>query len=321
MKSRKQSTPLHPHWMTWIVLHLSITIMTTTLATTTGSSSSSPISMGTTILALRYKNGVIVAADTRSSVSGYVSNRFATKITFLLDPEHDSYLPSASAQTQTQTQDDASSFDNRGSTCCVCRSGSAADTQHVAEKTREQLLARQILAGSIHSKPTVTHAAHVIRTTVWNNPDLSCSLICAGYDHGLKRGIIYSITPGGTMMEEPIWAAGGSGSTYILGHLDRNYPMDDYFTAGKPNHETVEFMEEREAVQFVKKAIQLAMSRDGSSGGFIRLYVIDQYGKREMAQYNNNDENGHDRSKQPFVLSSGRKGFVQLKHFAPAKSF
>ena len=35
------------------------------------------ISMGTTILAVRYKGGVVVGADTRTSVSGYVSNRYA----------------------------------------------------------------------------------------------------------------------------------------------------------------------------------------------------------------------------------------------------
>ena len=40
------------------------------------------VSMGTTILAYRYKDGVIVAADTRTSVSGYVNNRFAAKVTF-----------------------------------------------------------------------------------------------------------------------------------------------------------------------------------------------------------------------------------------------
>ena len=35
------------------------------------------VSMGTTILAIRYKDGVVVGADTRTSVSGYVSNRYA----------------------------------------------------------------------------------------------------------------------------------------------------------------------------------------------------------------------------------------------------
>ena len=35
------------------------------------------VSMGTTILAVRYKDGVVVGADTRTSVSGYVSNRYA----------------------------------------------------------------------------------------------------------------------------------------------------------------------------------------------------------------------------------------------------
>ena len=38
------------------------------------------VSMGTTILAVRYKDGVVVGADTRTSVSGYVSNRYAVSV-------------------------------------------------------------------------------------------------------------------------------------------------------------------------------------------------------------------------------------------------
>ena len=50
------------------------------------------ISMGTTILAVRYDGGVVVGADTRTSVSGYVSNRHAAKLTFVLDGPADSFV-------------------------------------------------------------------------------------------------------------------------------------------------------------------------------------------------------------------------------------
>lgn len=213
--------------------------------------------MGTTILALRYKDGVIVAADTRTSVSGYVSNRFAAKVTFILDP----------TSNLLKNQDENA----LASTCCVCRSGSAADTQYLAEKARDDLLARQILQNG--SPPTVTNVAHLLKNYVYRNAQLSCSLICAGYDHSLERGVIYSISQGGSMVEEPLFAVGGSGSTYILGHLDLNTP--NTFIKNE-----IEYMEEKEAIEFVERAVQLAMSRDGSSGGFVRMYVVNKDGKR-----------------------------------------
>jgi 20S proteasome alpha/beta subunit len=43
------------------------------------------ISMGTTILAMKYKDGVIVAADTRTSSRTYVSNKMARKLNVILD--------------------------------------------------------------------------------------------------------------------------------------------------------------------------------------------------------------------------------------------
>jgi 20S proteasome subunit beta 1 len=59
------------------------------------------------------------------------------------------------------------------------------------------------------------------------------------------------------------FAVGGSGSGYIYGLVDANYK---------------EGMSKDECKTFVKKAVAHAMSRDGSSGGVIRLVVIDQSG-------------------------------------------
>lgn len=59
------------------------------------------------------------------------------------------------------------------------------------------------------------------------------------------------------------FAIGGSGSTYIYGHVDAAFR---------------ENMTKEEAQQFVRKAISHAMARDGSSGGVIRMVVIDKTG-------------------------------------------
>jgi 20S proteasome subunit beta 1 len=59
------------------------------------------------------------------------------------------------------------------------------------------------------------------------------------------------------------FSIGGSGSTYIYGHVDATYR---------------EGMTKEEAQDFVKKAISHAMARDGSSGGVIRIVTIEESG-------------------------------------------
>ena len=72
----------------------------------------SEVNLGTTLVALKFDDGVVVGADSRTSVSGYVSNKFARKINVIVN--------------------------DKDISCAVCRSGSAADTQwlcHEASKT------------------------------------------------------------------------------------------------------------------------------------------------------------------------------------------
>ena len=62
------------------------------------------------------------------------------------------------------------------------------------------------------------------------------------------------------MMEVP-FAVGGSGSIYINAFVDRNW---------RPN------MTKDECKAFVRKAVSLAISRDGSSGGVIRTVTVNK---------------------------------------------
>ena len=199
----------------WRLLLLSLLFLSVIVAT--NALKNDEVSMGTTILAVRYKGGVVVGADTRTSVSGYVSNRYAAKLTFVLDQEVDEYV---TYESDSSSNNAPLSID--ASTCVICRSGSAADTQHLASVIRTELVSRQLL---YRIRGTVTHVASLLRNLLANE-SLSASLICAGYDCELRRGVIYTITPGGTVFEEKSWAAGGSGSTYILGHLDSCHPKD-----------------------------------------------------------------------------------------------
>ncbi|KAL9178632.1 hypothetical protein ACHAXT_001970 [Thalassiosira profunda] len=261
------------------------------------------VSMGTTILAVRFDGGIVVGADTRTSVSGYVSNRRAAKLTFVLDRDVDEYV-APSRQLELEGEGECS---GDASTCVLCRSGSAADTQRLASVVRSELVSRRLL---YRVKGTVTHAASLLRNLLVSNEDLSASLLCAGYDHELKRGVIYSISPGGTMFEERAWAAGGSGSTYILGHLDSLYPKEGGCQIKLP------LRSEEEAVALVRDSIGLAMERDGSSGGYVRMYVVDRRGKRPVATTPAGDakeERGRGRS----PAEASVKGFAAA--IAPAK--
>ncbi|KAK2556441.1 Proteasome subunit beta type-6 [Acropora cervicornis] len=73
---------------------------------------------------------------------------------------------------------------------------------------------------------------------------------------------VFSIPLGGMCVRQP-FAIGGSGSTYIYGHCDATF---------KGN------MTKEECFSFVSNAVALAMARDGSSGGIIRLAAIDETG-------------------------------------------
>ena len=209
---------------------------------------SAPISMGTTILALKYKGGVIVGADSRTSVSGYVSNKFARKINILVE----------AAETS----------------CVVCRSGSAADTQWLAIQAKAEFQSRSMRYGLV---PSVSQVAHFLRYQVRSaSSELQASLICAGYDRASREGHIYNIAKGGSLLEEEVYSVSGSGSTYIIGHIDHELAKSSRSNLS---------LNEDEAIDMVTRLIRLSIKRDGGSGGLIRLVIMNEDGLREVTIY------------------------------------
>ena len=171
---------------------------------------------------------------------------------------------------------------------CVCRSGSAADTQALSDAVRTDLLHRHL---SKNRPGTVTAATRLLQNMVRSDPDLSASLICAGYDHVRRRSCIYSISPGGTAMEEARYAVQGSGSGYIYGYLEAGIQGDNDGNDGNGGEKErdgrksrVEEWTEDDAVEFVARVVGLAVERDGSSGGFCRIFAIDRNGKKEYTR-------------------------------------
>lgn len=187
------------------------------------------MSSGTTIMAVCFDGGVILGADSRTSTGSYVANRVADKVV----PIHD-YI-------------------------YTCRSGSAADTQAVADNVKHYINGHSTELGRL---PRVKTCANLMRLICYNNKNnLSAGMICGGWDP-YDGGQVYEIPLGGTMMKQN-FALGGSGSSYIYGLVDSTYK---------------EGMSKAECKIFVQNAIAHAMARDGSSGGVIRMVIIDQSG-------------------------------------------
>ena len=187
------------------------------------------VSTGTTIMAVSYAGGVVMGADSRVSTGTYIANRVSDKVSSL----HDKIF--------------------------MCRSGSAADTQAVSDYVRHYLASHAIEVGA---PPLVKTAAALAKRICYTNKEqLMAGVIVAGYDE-VDGGSAYVIPLWGACLKAP-FAIGGSGSTYIYGHVDHEFKPDMSLAACKA---------------FVAEAVKRAMARDGSSGGIIRLVVINAEG-------------------------------------------
>nr|CCC90850.1 putative proteasome beta-1 subunit [Trypanosoma congolense IL3000] len=186
---------------------------------------SESFSLGTTIMAVSFDGGVILAADSRTSSGTYVVNRASNKLTKLSKKIY------------------------------CCRSGSAADTQALAELTANYLEGYE----ADTSRPVnVASAANIFKKLCYMNRwAISAGIIVAGYD-SVNGGSVYSIPSGGSCVKLD-YALGGSGSIFLYSFFDANY---------KPG------MTKDECIRLCQRAVAHAYSRDGSSGGLIRTIVL-----------------------------------------------
>jgi 20S proteasome subunit beta 1 len=186
-------------------------------------------STGTSIMAVEFNGGVVIGADSRTTTGAYVANRVTDKLTRVTDKIY------------------------------CCRSGSAADTQAIADIVNYHMEFHETETGE---PPQVLSAAFNFQNLCYNYRDqVSAGIIVGGYDDHLG-GQVYSIPIGGMLMRQDV-AIGGSGSSYIYGFVDSNFRVG---------------MTEEECLLFVTKALTLALTRDGSSGGVVRLASITRDG-------------------------------------------
>ncbi|KAL0237045.1 hypothetical protein PCE1_000442 [Barthelona sp. PCE] len=143
----------------------------------------------------------------------------------------------------------------------LLRSGATAHTQYAAEYLRTNIHYRELLDSE---KPCVKHTAAILRNFLYENRQyLQGAIILGGVDD--EGPHVYQIPLGGALLERDI-AVGGSGSVFISAFIDEHYR---------------EGMNKEDAIDFAKAAVTHAMSRDGSSGGVVRIRTIDLEGKSE----------------------------------------
>ncbi|CAI5448635.1 unnamed protein product [Caenorhabditis angaria] len=189
------------------------------------------ISTGTTLIAMEYNGGVVVGTDSRTSAGSFITSRATNKITPITD------------------------------NLVVCRSGSAADTQAIADIAKYYIETFSMME---NENVTIYRATQIFRQFLYNYRDsLSASVLVAGYDDKLG-GQLYALPIGGFVTRQRSTAS-GSGSTFVQGFLDSKWRPD--LT-----------LEECKAI--VKQAVGLAVFRDGSSGGVVRVATIDKTGTK-----------------------------------------
>lgn len=190
------------------------------------------VSLGTTILAFVYADGIVMAADTRST-SSFVVN-YATK---KLNPLTDKIW--------------------------LARTGGVATSQAVIQFGRRYLKLQEVTTGQ---EATPRTAASLVRHIVYENkPLLQSSFIIAGYnDCGEPE--IFRVSSSGVLMSHKAVAM-GSGSAFIYSILEDKY---------EPT------MNREQAVEFARRAIELASEFDGASGSGIRFAIITKTGVEEV---------------------------------------
>lgn len=155
---------------------------------------------------------------------------------------------------------DKISFLSKNIVCC--RSGSSADSQNLVDFLQSFLLGFMLES---KTEPKVRMIVQVLRDFCHWQKNLNAAFICAGWDT-LNGNQLYSISLGGCIFNQSL-AIMGSGSIFIQGFCDAFFNFR---------------MNEHEAKKFLIKAISLAMLRDCSSGGIIRLALITKKGIKRI---------------------------------------
>lgn len=155
-----------------------------------GGKKSGGADLGTTIIAVSYDGGVILAADSRTSTGTYVVNRVTNKLTKLVENVY------------------------------CCRSGSAADTQAFAEMVSRHMRQHAIDTDAKYV-PVKSVASLFQKLCYMYKNQIQAGIIVGGWDP-INGGTVFNIPLGGAMIQHH-YAMGGSGSIFLYSWMDKMY--------------------------------------------------------------------------------------------------
>ncbi|ORM41756.1 Proteasome subunit beta type-1 [Babesia sp. Xinjiang] len=229
------------------------------------------ISMGTTIIAMHYRDGVIFAADSRTSSGPIVVNRVARKITRILP---NVFMLRSGSAADTQMLSMIIRY-HAQALCLQLRKAGRRSTEDARESDDSmQVDCEMYTEGEYiyqYDDSMVCPPLKALATATHNvmheyREQLYCGVILGGYDMA-SGPEIYNVTLGGTLLKIPEFVASGSGSGYITAFLQDNY---------EPN------MTREKCLELLKRAIKYAIDIDNSSGGLMRAVAVSRYGVSEF---------------------------------------
>lgn len=194
-------------------------------------------------MAVQFDKGVVIGADSRTTTGSYI-------VSIIAHTPPISIIANIYIYQANRVTDKLTHVHDR---IYCCRSGSAADTQAVADMvhyylqlytyvfiTSLPLLVLRTTRQTHGSAPPVSVAAGNFQNICYDNKDaLSAGIIVAGWDKEVGPSV-YNIPLGGGLFRQP-WAIGGvfcvprsrhqvtyivlagSGSTYVYGYCDATY--------------------------------------------------------------------------------------------------
>lgn len=190
---------------------------------------------GTTTIGIVCKEGIVLAADKRSTYGGEGG------VSYIADKDREKIFPV-------------------GDNMIVTIAGVASDTQKIIKLTTAELRIKEIRT---KRKPSVREAASLFSNIVYQNirqfsPIMAIThFLLAGYD---DEGFhLYDISPDGLFNDVDTYQATGSGMLQSHPILDAEYKKD---------------ISLEEGVKLAKKCINAAMKRDPGSGEGIDIYVV-----------------------------------------------
>lgn len=205
---------------------------------------SAPIKLahGTTTLAFRFKDGIIVATDSRATAGNWIASQTVKKV-----------IPVSQLSLSTDRPHDAPVPGLLGT-----MAGGAADCQYWLRYLSEQCTLHELR----HKRRITVAAASKILANLtysYKGMGLSMGTMLAGMTPQ-EGPALYYIDSDGTRLAGNLFCV-GSGQTFAYGVLDAEYRYD---------------MTEEEALQLGRRSILAATHRDAYSGGHINLYHADR---------------------------------------------